>query len=188
VGETKSRIGTVTAYEGSMSMNRRSFLGGLAVGVAGLGAGASVAQAQVYGRWEYRRYHYIPGYGAEMRHRQYLRDRLFELGDHVHQADRDGAIPREEANRLFDKLDRVRDFLRNDTYLDPREFERRQDDLNDVSRRLREALHRSGRHYDYDRNDRRDRDRDDRDRDRDDRGRDDRDRDGNDRDRDDRER
>lgn len=162
-------------------MNRRSFLGGLAVGIAGLGAGASVAHAQVYGRWEYRRYHYIPGYGAEIRRRRYLQDRLFELGDHVHQADRDGAIPRGEANRLFDKLDRVRDFLRNDTYLDPSEFERRQDDLNDVSRRLREALHRSGRHYDYDRDDRRDRDRYDRDRDRDDR---DRDRDDRDRDRD----
>ncbi|MGV3724866.1 MAG: hypothetical protein ACO1SX_28535, partial [Actinomycetota bacterium] len=70
--------------------------------------------------------------------RAILRDRLIDLGDRVRLAERQGDLSRREADRLYRKLDYVRDFLRGDRHLTDSEFDRRSDDLRDVARELRE--------------------------------------------------
>lgn len=151
-------------------MNRRSFLGALGLGGFAIIAGASAARAD----HEYRSYRYYRGRDREeIRQRETLRFRLFDIADRIRLAEREGDLPRWKAGQFYRRLDDVRDFLREDHHLSDSEFGRRRDDLNDISRDFAIATRRFSR---YDRDyrdrfwDRRDRgDRYDRDRDHDDR-------------------
>lgn len=149
-------------------MNRRAFFGALALGVLGLGAGASGAQAQFFVR-DYRRYRYFPGRGPEdIRRREALRLRMFMLADRIEDGQRRGIIGPHAARRLYQRLDDVADFLRHDRNLTRSEFDRRRDDLDDIAEDLREWIadsrggrfvrRRGGRYWDddwFDRYDRR---------------------------------
>jgi hypothetical protein len=140
-------------------MNRRAFIGALALAGLGLAGGATGASADHYDRWDYRRYHYFRGRDRdEIRQREYLRYRMFDIAERIRLGDREGDLGRNRAARFYDRLDDVRDFLRDDRHLSDSEFHRRRDDLEDIERDLREALRRSSR-YDrvyrdrfYDRN------------------------------------
>jgi Ni/Co efflux regulator RcnB len=91
----------------------------------------------------YRRARYVTGRDRdEIRRREILRSRLFVLADRVRFALRAGDIGPNGAERLWDRLDRVCDFLRNDGYLTQPEFQRRMNDLTDVD----QALRRGGRY------------------------------------------
>lgn len=140
-------------------MNRRNFLSGLFLGGLGLAAGAGAAHAQRfpydpydrydrYGRpdrWDYRRYTYFRGRDRdEIRRREALRFRMFDLAERIRMAEREGLISRRRANDLYDDLDDVRDFLRNDRNLTRSEFERRRDDLDDIADDLRDSYRRRG--------------------------------------------
>lgn len=118
-------------------MTRRNLVVALGLGVLGLGATALPARADHYDRYYGQRY-YRGRNPEEVRRRAILRDRLIDLGDRVRLAERHGDISRRQADRLYDRLDRVRDFLRHDSYLTDSEFDRRADDLRDVARDLRE--------------------------------------------------
>lgn len=113
-------------------MTRRG-MAGWVLGLAGLSVPASARADHPYRTFRY----HVGRDPYETRRREVLRDRLFELADRIEYAIRRREISRGEAGRLYRKLDDVRDFLRNDRYLDGREFDRRWDDLNDVSRDLR---------------------------------------------------
>lgn len=147
-------------------MNRRSFFGAMALGLAGLAAGATGASAQIFGRpgyRDYRTYRYFRGYGSDdIRRREALRNRMFDLADRIREAQRDGILGPRGADRLYDKLDDVADFLREDRHLTSSEFDRRRDDLDDIARDLNRVYRNSpryrGRRYRddwYDRYDRR---------------------------------
>lgn len=154
-----------------------------------LGAAAPASAQRERWNWDnYREYRFYRGRDArEQRRREVLRDRSFDLYESLRLARREHYISGRTESRNFDRLDRVRDFLRHDRYLDTDEFRRRMDDLDRVEDDLRDVYrghreYRFGRYYHYDwrgwegRIDR-DRDRLDRDRDRLDRDRDRRDRD-----------
>src|SRR5688572_18942440 len=140
-------------------MNRRHFLTGLLLGGLGLTAGATTVAAQVYdpryrsGRyggdpWDYRRHNYYRGRDShEIRLREALRYRLFDLADQVRNAERQGLISRGRAQDLREELDDVRDFLRDDRHLTRSEFERRRDDLDEIADDLRDSYRRRGGRY-----------------------------------------
>jgi hypothetical protein len=132
-------------------MNRRSFLStmsgmsGMALGVLGLGAAAPEARSDVFDR--YRRHRYGRGRDRdEIRRRTILREELFEIGDRVRLAERQRSISSREASRLYERLDDVRDFLREDRHLSESELRRRRDDLEEIEDDLRDA-YRDRRHY-----------------------------------------
>ena len=136
-------------------MNRRNFLSGLFLGGLGLAAGATAASAQrpygrVYGAdpWDYRRHNYYRGRDShEIRLREALRYRLFDLADQVRNAERQGLISRGRSQDLREELDDVRDFLRDDRHLTRSEFERRRDDLDEIADDLRDSYRRRGGRY-----------------------------------------
>lgn len=111
-------------------------------------------------RWDwdnYRDYRYYRGHdNPERRRREVLRDRSFDLAERIRLARREGLFSRHEEERQWDRLDRVRDFLHHDRYLEQYEFRRRMNDLDRVEDDLRDAFrHRSrdyrfGRYYRYD--------------------------------------
>jgi len=119
-------------------MTRRNLVAALGLAVLGVGAAAPVVQAQGlhYDRYYGQRY-YRGGDRDEIRRREILRDRLIDLADRIRLAERQGDLSRRQANRLYEKLDDVRDFLRGDRHLSDAEFDRRADDLRDVARDLR---------------------------------------------------
>lgn len=119
-------------------MTRRNLVFGLMLGVAALGAAAPAVHADHYDRYYGQRY-YRGHDRDEIRRREILRDRLIDLADRIRLAEREGDISRSRANRLYDRLDDVRDFLRGDRHLSDSEFDRRADDLRDVARDLRDA-------------------------------------------------
>jgi hypothetical protein len=94
---------------------------------------------------DYRDYRYYAGRDRdESRRRDFLRDRMVNLGDKIRIALRERAIGYRKADDLYEKLDDVRDFLRNDRYLTESEFNRRMDDLDEVQGDLREATREHG--------------------------------------------
>lgn len=121
-------------------MTRRNLVFALMLGVVGLGAVAPAAQAQRYEHYDryYGQRYYRGRDSADIRRREILRERLIDLADRIRLAEREGDISRSRANRLYERLDNVRDFLRGDRYLSDAEFDRRSDDLRDVARDLRE--------------------------------------------------
>jgi hypothetical protein len=133
-------------------MDRRHFLGGMALGALALTAGATAAPAE-HDRFDFRRFHFLRGRdGGEIRRRDVLRDRMLAIADRVRSAARDGAIGRRALDRVFDRLDRVCDFLRRDRYLTDSEFHRRLDDLDQAQEILRDAVRDHRRRHDrYDR-------------------------------------
>ena len=101
---------------------------------------APVAQADHFDdRYDvYRSARYFRGRdGAEIRRRAIVRGRMMDLADRVRLAARQGDLSRRETDRLYDKLDDVRDFLRGDRYLTESEFHRRMNDLDDIAHDLR---------------------------------------------------
>jgi hypothetical protein len=119
-----------------------ALLGLMCVGGATL---ATPAQADHNDRYYGQKY-YRGRDRDDIRHREILRNKLVDLGDRVRMAERSNRISRERARDLYNDLDRVRDFLREDRHLSDSEFDRRMDDLNDVQRDLSEHLRgRSGR-------------------------------------------
>jgi len=126
-------------------MNRRKLLLGLALGAVGAVAVTSDAQAQSY------RYRNVPYFGGrdrdDIRRRQIIRDRLFLLGDRTEVAVRNRAIGPRVADRIFERLDRVRDFLREDRNLTDSEFDRRMRDLRDAEDDLRDEVRDNRRDY-----------------------------------------
>jgi hypothetical protein len=143
-------------------MDRRSFLGAVVVGGLGLGVSAAPARAD---HDDYRGYRYFRGRDREeIRQREFLRHKMFDLADCIRLALREGDLSRQRAHRFYERLDDVRDFLRDDRHLSDSEFGRRRDDLRDVGEDLRRALRRADR-YDRFYRDRDYRDRDPRDRD-----------------------
>jgi len=122
-------------------MTRRNLVFALVLGVAGLGAVAPAAQAQRYEHYDryYGQRYYRGRDSSEIRRRELLRERLIDLADRIRLAEREGDISRSRANRLYERLDDVRDFLRGDRHLSDSEFDRRSDDLRDVARDLRDA-------------------------------------------------
>jgi hypothetical protein len=131
-------------------MNRRNLILGMVLGAAGLTTFAPAAHADFL---RYRSYTYFRGRDSwEVRRREALRARLFDLASRVEAAERNRAISRRDAAEIFEDLDDVSDFLRHERYLTDSEYARRLDDLRDAERDLRDALrdHR-GRYYDRDR-------------------------------------
>jgi hypothetical protein len=129
-------------------MDRRKFLGGLVLGALGLTAGAGAALAD-HDRWDYRRFRYHAGRdGDERRRREILKNRLFWMAERTRTAERENFLSRSKARELYNDLDDVRDFLRDDRYLTESEFRRRMDDLEDVEDDLQDAFRRRGRGYD----------------------------------------
>ncbi len=93
--------------------------------------------------------------------------RTARLNDRVRNAERGREISRSDASGYFKRLDRVRDFIRDDRNLSRDEFRRRDGDLDSLERDLDRKLdrrdvrsQRSGRDRDRDGRDRDDRNRD----------------------------
>jgi len=130
-------------------MTRRNLVFALMLGVVGLGAAVPAVQADHYDRYYGQRY-YRGHDRDDIRQRSLLRERLIDLADRIRLAERTGDISRSRANRLYERLDDVRDFLRSDRNLTDSEFNRRADDLRDVARDLREATgSRYGRYHSH---------------------------------------
>lgn len=137
-------------------MKLRSLGVALMAAVVALCTLAPVAQAgSPYDRYDtYRSTRYYRGRdGSEVRRREVLRGRMMDLADSIRLATRQGDLSRRDSDRLYDRLDNVRDFLRGDRNLTESEFRRRMDDLDDIRRDLREDRRdgrRDGRYRDRD--------------------------------------
>jgi hypothetical protein len=79
-----------------------------------------------------------------------LTARTLSLGERVRRAERDREISRSEGDRLQDRLDRVRSFLRDDRRLTRDEFKRRDEDLDRIERDLERRTDRRDRNRDED--------------------------------------
>jgi hypothetical protein len=108
----------------------------LVLGVSGIAAVAPSAYAQRFDRYSGGRY-YRGRDRDEIHRRERLRERLIRVGDRVRLADRENDISNRERDRLYDRLDRVRDFLRGDSYVTNIEFDRRMRDLDEIERDIR---------------------------------------------------
>jgi hypothetical protein len=130
----------------------------------------SGAQAQRRDDWYRDVRPYLSGRGEEAARKARLVEETINLRSDVRSADRRGDISSRAADRLYDKLDHVAKFLRDDRHLSSSEYDRRRHDLDSVARDLDHATrNRVSRRDDrYGRDDRR-YDRDDRRYDRDDR-------------------
>ncbi len=110
---------------------------GIALALAATAGLAAAPAARADHNDRYYGYRYYRGRDRhEIERRAILRERLIALGDAVRFGERDGCLTRREADRLYDRLDRVRDFLRDDRYLTDSEFRRRMRDLDDVEEDL----------------------------------------------------
>src|SRR5687768_12211687 len=105
-------------------MNRRQMVLALALGAVGMGTVAPSAEAQIFDRFDrYRTYRWFGGHDSnERRQREFLRTRMMDIGERTETAARNRHINRRDADRVFDRLDRVADFLRNDRNLTDSEF------------------------------------------------------------------
>jgi hypothetical protein len=114
----------------------------LMVGV-GLAAALLVvpgAQAQRRGDDWYRDVRpYLGGSGAEAARRVRLWEEFVRLRGEVKRVDRRGDISLKDADHLYNRLDHVADFLRNDKHLTEKEYNRRRGDLDGVARDLERA-------------------------------------------------
>jgi hypothetical protein len=122
-------------------MDRRSFFTTVASGVAGLLVAAPAVCAERYDDryWAFPYRDYNDPW--ERRRRAGVYHRMVDLADRVRHAERAGDITPREAGKLYDRLERVRDFLRHDHYLDPVEFDRRMHDLDRADDDLGHYVH-----------------------------------------------
>jgi hypothetical protein len=88
--------------------------------------------------------------GEEGVRRARLSEQYVRLRAEVRRAERRGQLRPRDADRYYDRLDRVARFMRDDRNLTSKEYNRRQDDLEKVARDLERATG-----YRYGRNDRR---------------------------------
>ncbi|MFN3649435.1 MAG: hypothetical protein ACK47B_07610 [Armatimonadota bacterium] len=130
-------------------MNRRHALLALVVGaVTAVAAPAAHAHGRDCDCRECDRRYRSGGYYRRDRHRSVLYGRMDALAQRIRLAERERAITRRQAEDLYDELDDVHDFLRNDRDLTESEFDRRMDDLDDVEEDLRRhGGSRGGRYY-----------------------------------------
>jgi hypothetical protein len=137
--------------------------------VVGIGLIASLlaptgAQAQRRDDWYRDVRPYLSGRGEEAARKARLVEDTVNLRADVRRADRRGDISPREADRLYDRLDKVAKFLRDDRHLSNSEFNRRRSDLDHIAEDLdhdtRSRISRRDDRYDrsdrrYDRDDRR---------------------------------
>jgi len=128
-------------------MNLRALVAGAVLSVVGLGVMAAPAQAQYRSRYDDYRY-YQGRDRFDIARRQALRSEFIRVARRVEDADRRGDISRSEANRLFDRLDNVRDFLRSDRNVSDSEFDRRRAELRRIEDRLGDLCGPSRSRYD----------------------------------------
>ncbi len=144
---------TEIATEGVKAMRKRAFWAGLGLALMILAPGGAMAQRgddwyRDVGPWLGRR-------GEEGSRRVSLLERYARLRGDVRSAERRGDISPRDADRLYDRLEHVARFLRNDRHLTGSEYNRRRDDLDHVASDLRRASgYREGRRRDRDRYDR----------------------------------
>jgi hypothetical protein len=87
---------------------------------------------------------WVGPYGEGEARRASLIDQDVRLRSEVRRAERRGDLSGREADRLYDRLDHVAKFLRDDRHLTGKEYNRRRDDLDKVAADLRRA---SGERY-----------------------------------------
>src|SRR5579862_3283438 len=88
------------------------------------------AQDRDRGYVEYRTFEFYRGRdSAEIARRRDLRDMLITTGERVHRAEMNGAISSDRAGDFYDRLNRVRDVLRHDTYITSSEYDRWRSDI-----------------------------------------------------------
>jgi hypothetical protein len=97
---------------------------------------APVAQAQRGSDWYRDVRPYLGAAGEEAARRVRLWEEFARLRAGVQRADRRGEINLRDADRFYDRLDRVAHFLRNDRKLTESEYNRRRGDLDRVARDL----------------------------------------------------
>jgi hypothetical protein len=76
---------------------------------------------------------YLDGRGQEVAQRVRLWEEFARLRESVRRADRSGDISLRDADRFYDRLDRVAHFLRNDKNLSDSEYKRRRGDLDNIA-------------------------------------------------------
>ena len=113
----------------------------LTVGIGLLAAlvSPSVGHAQRGDDWYRDVRPYIGIGGEDIARRASLADRMVHLRAGVHDAERRGDLSAHDADHLYDKLDRVARFLRDDKHLSEHEFKRRSKDLDGVAHDLDRA-------------------------------------------------
>jgi hypothetical protein len=92
------------------------------------------ALAQRGGDWYRDVRPYLGGAGEEAARRVRLWEEFARLRANVARADRRGEIRLKDADRFYDRLDRVAHFLRHDKKLTESEYNRRRGDLDGIAR------------------------------------------------------
>jgi hypothetical protein len=106
----------------------------LVVGVAAALLISSGAQAQRRGEDWYRDVRpYLGGSGEEAARRVRLWEEFARLRSEVQRSDRRGDISLKDADRFYDRLDHVADFLRHDKNLSEKEYNRRRGELDHIA-------------------------------------------------------
>jgi hypothetical protein len=100
---------------------------------------AALAQRSRRGDWYYDVRPYLGQRSAPTVREARLWDEVIFLRNAVRRVDRRGDITPRQADRFYDRIDRVAHFLRNDRKLTSSEFDRRRDDLRDIGRDLHRA-------------------------------------------------
>lgn len=121
-------------------------LTGVLLGLVCVGGATTAIPAQADHNPRYYGQRYYRGRDRDdIRRREILRNKLIDLGDRVRLAERSNRISRDRARDLYEDLDDVRDFLREDRNLSDSEFDRRMDDLEEVAEDLRDHSRGRGR-------------------------------------------
>jgi hypothetical protein len=115
---------------------RRGVLIAAAAGLLATMLAPTSAMAQRRGDWYRDVRPYLNGRGASTAGEARLWEEVVDLRSAVRRLDRRGDLTPRQADRFYDRLDRVARFLQNDRTLSDSEFKRRQDDLQDIARDL----------------------------------------------------
>jgi hypothetical protein len=162
---------SVTGTLNGETMKLKTWIAAIGMGVGITGAVVQPVEAGTRGRSQSQsqsEYRYVP-YGTQRwnrgvdtrdtQRRSQLRSRLMTVSTKVRDAENRGRINRNEANRLYRRMDNVRDLLRNERRISDNEYERWSNDLREIQRDFRDDRRdgRGGddRHGEYRRDDRR---------------------------------
>jgi len=118
---------------------RRALFLAVGVGLVTTLLAPPAAFAQRRGDWYYDVRPYLGRRSGENAREARLWEEVIYLRNEVRRLDRRGDITVRQADRFYDRIDRVARFLRDDRRLSESEFDRRRDDLNDIARDLRRA-------------------------------------------------